>query len=87
VMREPLLLPEGGALPCPCGALLDEGSRFCSKCGHSVDEAVAALAAAAVEARAKEKAEILTCPACSAEVARGTVFCVHCGAPLDRPGW
>jgi predicted amidophosphoribosyltransferase len=81
-MREPLLPEEEPIFPCICGAVFMENERFCSRCGRSEEEAIAAFAEK--ERRAGEK---MICPDCSSHISRGLVFCPFCGAALDRPGW
>lgn len=60
---------------CPeCGAVLEEGQNFCSKCGIKI------LYEAPVEPQEESKAVI--CPECKRELKDGEIFCPECGMKL-----
>jgi hypothetical protein len=55
-----------------CGAPVDTGVKFCTKCGASVEQTAAAGAH--------------YCPGCGTGIAAGTKFCPKCGRPLAGAG-
>ncbi|HEU4536745.1 MAG TPA: zinc ribbon domain-containing protein, partial [Polyangiaceae bacterium] len=87
--RSPAPVPAAG--PCPaCRAPLPMGGRFCPRCGH---DAEAALAFACPGCRLAVAPDAAFCPGCGARLARpgcprcatpldpGAAFCSGCGAP------
>ena len=65
-------------MKCPkCGNEVQEGKKFCGKCGSKMEPAAPAVSAAF------EKG--IVCPSCGAEVTPGKKFCGKCGAKLEVP--
>ena len=56
-----------------CGAVLEEGQKFCTVCGTKVGEEPAAQV---------QHMQSLTCRSCGAALEEGQKFCTKCGTPV-----
>ena len=56
-----------------CGAVLEEGQKFCTVCGTKVVEEPAAPV---------QHMQSLTCRSCGAALEEGQKFCTKCGTPV-----
>ena len=56
-----------------CGAVLEEGQKFCTVCGTKVGEEPAAPV---------QHMQSLTCRSCGAALEEGQKFCTKCGTPV-----
>ena len=76
---------------CACGAVLNEGAKFCVVCGRSVAAPVLEEPAPVVEEPAPvveepvEEVPAANICACGAVLNEGAKFCVVCGRPVVAP--
>ena len=87
---EEVHIPEVTVPTCvKCGAVLEEGQKFCTVCGTKVEEEPAAPvyeepAAPVYEEPAApvQHMQSLTCRSCGAALEEGQKFCTKCGTPV-----
>ena len=71
---EEVHIPEVTVPTCvKCGAVLEEGQKFCTVCGTKVGEEPAAPV---------QHMQSLTCRSCGAALEEGQKFCTKCGTPV-----
>ena len=71
---EEVHIPEVTVPTCvKCGAVLEEGQKFCTVCGTKVGEELAAPV---------QHMQSLTCRSCGAALEEGQKFCTKCGTPV-----
>ena len=71
---EEVHIPEVTVQTCvKCGAVLEEGQKFCTVCGTKVGEEPAAPV---------QHMQSLTCRSCGAALEEGQKFCTKCGTPV-----
>lgn len=71
---EEVHIPEVTVPTCvKCGAVLEEGQKFCTVCGTKVGEEPAAQV---------QHMQSLTCRSCGAALEEGQKFCTKCGTPV-----
>ena len=71
---EEVHIPEVTVPTCvKCGAVLEEGQKFCTVCGTKVEEEPAAPV---------QHMQSLTCRSCGAALEEGQKFCTKCGTPV-----
>ena len=71
---EEVHIPEVTVPTCvKCGAVLEEGQKFCTVCGTKVGEEPAAPV---------QHMQSLTCLSCGAALEEGQKFCTKCGTPV-----
>ena len=71
---EEVHIPEVTVPTCvKCGAVLEEGQKFCTVCGTKVGEKPAAPV---------QHMQSLTCRSCGAALEEGQKFCTKCGTPV-----
>ena len=71
---EEVHIPEVTVPTCvKCGAILEEGQKFCTVCGTKVGEEPAAPV---------QHMQSLTCRSCGAALEEGQKFCTKCGTPV-----
>ena len=71
---EEVHIPEVTVPTCvKCGAVLEEGQKFCTVCGTKVGEEPAAPV---------QHMQSLTCRSCGAALEEGQKFCAKCGTPV-----
>ena len=71
---EEVHIPEVTVPTClKCGAVLEEGQKFCTVCGTKVGEEPAAPV---------QHMQSLTCRSCGAALKEGQKFCTKCGTPV-----
>ena len=71
---EEVHIPEVTVPTCvKCGAVLEEGQKFCTVCGTKVGEESAAPV---------QHMQSLTCRSCGAALEEGQKFCTKCGTPV-----
>ena len=71
---EEVHIPEVTVPTCvKCGAVLEEGQKFCTVCGTKVGEEPAAPV---------QHMQSLTCRSCGAALEQGQKFCTKCGTPV-----
>lgn len=72
---EEVHIPEVTVPTCvKCGAVLEEGQKFCTVCGTKVEEEPAAPV---------QHMQSLTCRSCGAALEEGQKFCTKCGTPVS----
>ena len=72
---EEVHIPEVTVPTCvKCGAVLEEGQKFCTVCGTKVGEEPAAPV---------QHMQSLTCRSCGAALEEGQKFCTKCGTPVS----
>ena len=72
--NEEVHIPEVTVPTCvKCGAVLEEGQKFCTVCGTKVGEEPAAPV---------QHMQSLTCRSCGAALEEGQKFCTKCGTPV-----
>ena len=73
-LYEEVHIPEVTVPTCvKCGAVLEEGQKFCTVCGTKVGEEPAAPV---------QHMQSLTCRSCGAALEEGQKFCTKCGTPV-----
>ena len=66
---------------CPhCGMILEEGARFCKKCGGKIEEPEVEMEEEIVEELA---AQPRICKGCGEVLEEDAVFCTNCGMKND----
>ena len=79
---EEVHIPEVTVPTCvKCGAVLEEGQKFCTVCGTKVEEEPAAPVYEEPAAPVQHM-QSLTCRSCGAALEEGQKFCTKCGTPV-----
>ena len=71
-----------------CRNKLEDGDKFCEKCGMPVPGAFGEAPAfrpfnASFQERMSEN-DVLKCPKCGAEFSRDLLFCLRCGEKINK---
>ena len=75
-LRDKIMEVKNVKLCVGCGAEMEKGTLFCSKCGAKNEVAPA-------QDPEPQQASSVTCPACGSALPAGSAFCTSCGAKLD----